>query len=442
MASLPVYFEQRIIGTIHVDRSGPSFTYASGWVGLKGAFPISVTMPLSQERFPAEVFLPWAANLLPENEQLRTLGQLLGMARSDVIGLLSAIGGDTAGALSFGQAGRASSVQWRPVGSPEELERLIEDLPNKPFLVGEEGISMSLAGVQSKIAVAVDDAGRICIPMNGSPSTHILKPDSPRLPGGVQNEAFCMTLARRMKISTPKVTTGRAGERAYLLVKRYDRTDGGGRCRRLHQEDYCQALGKPPSAKYESNQTGTRGPTLKDMFDVTRRHMSPIEIVRLLDRVILNVLACNSDAHAKNYSIMVRATNPSLAPMYDVMCGEVWENVTKNLAQKIAGITRADSLKRMHWVQFARECGLNPKQVIDRAGALAMLAIAEAGLAASEVAAMPAGDHVILGLARQTVERRAHQLLGKLRESEEPIGAIDDEVPPKEKEAQTAIARN
>jgi serine/threonine-protein kinase HipA len=428
MASLPVYFEQRVIGTIHVDRSGPNFTYASGWIGLRGAFPISITMPLRSERFAPDIFLPWAANLLPESEQLRTLGQLLGMARSDVIGLLSAIGGDTAGALSFGQVGRASSAQWRPVSKPEELESLIEDLPNKPFLVGEEGVSMSLAGVQSKIAVAVDDDGRIFIPMNGSPSTHILKPDSPRLPGGVQNEAFCLTLAKRMGIPTPKVTTGRARKRTYLLVKRYDRTDVGGRCRRLHQEDYCQALGTPPSAKYESNQTGTRGPTVKDMFDITRRHMPPTEIVRLLDMVILNVLACNSDAHAKNYSIMIRASNASLAPMYDIMCGEVWENVTKNLAQKIAGVSRGEHLKRTQWQQFARECGLNPRQVIDRIDALAKSAIAEAGLAASEVAAMPAGSHAILDQTRQAVERRARRLLAQLQESEdEPaIKGIDD----------------
>jgi serine/threonine-protein kinase HipA len=428
MASLPVYFEQRLIGTIHVDMSGPSFTYAPGWIGLRGAFPISLTMPLKSAHFTADIFLPWAANLLPESEQLRTLGQLLGMARSDVIGLLSAIGGDTAGAFSFGQPGRASSVQWRPIGRPEELEKMIENLPNKPFLVGEEGVSMSLAGVQSKIAVAVDDDGCIFIPMNGSPSTHILKPDSPRLPGGVQNEAFCLTLAKRIRISTPKVTTGRAGERTYLLVKRYDRTDVGGRCRRLHQEDFCQALGKPPSAKYEINQTGIGGPTLKDMFDITRRHMPPTEIVRLLDMVILNVLACNSDAHAKNYSIMIRAGNASLAPMYDIMCGEVWENVTKNLAQKIAGISRGDHLNRTHWQQFARECGLNPKQVIDRIEALAKSAIAEVELAASEVAAMPAGDHENMDQTRRAVERRARQLLTQLQELEyEPGSKVTDE---------------
>jgi serine/threonine-protein kinase HipA len=417
MVNLPVYFEQRLVGAIDVDKNGPGFTYDPDWVALRGAFPISITMPLKLGRIASDVFLPWTANLLPENEQLRTLGQLLGMARSDVIGLLSAIGGDTAGALSIGQPGRTASVQWRPVGTPDELERLIEGLPNKPFLAGEEGVSMSLAGAQTKLAVAVDEAGRISIPMNGSPSTHILKPDSPRFRGGVQNEAFCLTLARRLKISTPNITTGRAGERSYLLVQRYDRTIVGGRWRRLHQEDYCQALGKPPSAKYESSQTGIPGPSLKDIFELTRRHLPPTDIVRLLDMVVFNVLACNTDAHAKNYSIMIRGNGASLAPMYDVMCGEVWENVTKNLVQKIGATNRSDHLNGKHWQRFARECGLNPRQVLERINALTKSAIAEAGAAEAEVAAMPAGEHVILNQTRQAVERRAHLLLAQLHEA-------------------------
>jgi serine/threonine-protein kinase HipA len=231
-----------------------------------------------------------------------------------------------------------------------------------------------------------------------------------------------------MKIPTPDVTTGQAGKRTYLLVQRYDRTDVGGRWRRLHQEDYCQALGTPPSAKYESNQTGIRGPTLKNMFEVTRRHIPPTDIVRLLDMVVLNVLACNTDAHAKNYSIMIRGNGASLAPMYDVMCGEVWENVTKNLAQTIAGESRGDYLMGKHWQQFARECGLNPKQVIDRVGALAKSVIAEAGAAESEVAAMPAGGHVILDQTRQAVERRARALLAQLQVlGGNPIAAAIDE---------------
>jgi serine/threonine-protein kinase HipA len=292
----------------------------------------------------------------------------------------------------------------------------MEDLPNKPFLVGDEGVSMSLAGGQTKLAVAVDNAGHICIPMNGSPSTHILKPDTRRLCGSVQNEAFCLTLARRMKIPTPSITTGKAGKRTYLLAQRYDRAVVGGRWRRLHQEDYCQALGKPPTAKYESNQTGICGPTLKDMFELTRQHMLPSDIVRLLDSIIFNVLVCNTDAHAKNYSIMLRGNGASLAPMYDVMCGEVWQNVTKNMVQKIGGATRADHLLGNHWQRFASECSLNPRQVLDRVAALAKLVIAEAGLAESEVAAMPAAGHPILYQTRQAVERRARALLAQLQE--------------------------
>ena len=124
---------------------------------------------------------------------------------------------------------------------------------------------------------------------------------------------------------------------------------------------------------------------------------------------------------------MIRASNASLAPLYDVMCGEVWENVTKNLAQKIAGMSRGDQLKRTHWQQFARECGLNPKQVIGRVDALGKSAIAEAELAASEVAAMPAGDHAILYEARQAVERRARRLLTQLQESDHaPVKVVDE----------------
>ena len=426
MAGLPVYFEQRPVGAIDVDKNGPGFTYDRAWISLRGAFPISTAMPFRPDRYGPDIFLPWAANLLPENDQLRTLGQLLGMARSDVIGLLSAIGRDTAGALSIGQPGRTSSVQWRLLATPEEVEAVLDDLPNKPFLVGEEGVSMSLAGAQSKLAVSVDDKGRICIPMNGSPSTHILKPDSPRLPGGVQNEAFCLTLARRLRIPTPDIATGAAGKRTYLLAKRYDRTDVGGRWRRLHQEDYCQALGVPPSAKYEGNKTGIAGPTLKDMFDVTRQRLAATEIVRLLDLVILNVLCANTDAHAKNYAIMIRGNGASLAPAYDIMCGEVWGGVTKNLAQKIAGKSRGDDLTGKDWQRFARDCGLNPKQVLDRVAEMAKAAITEAEAAASQVAAMPAGPHEILEPAREAVERRACKLLAQLQEPASDTAAKGD----------------
>ena len=419
MADLPVFFEQRLVGTVDVAADGPGFAYDRKWIETRGAFPISTTMPLGPGRVAAGRFVTWAANLLPESEQLRAVGQFLGMAPGDVIGLLSAIGRDTAGALSIGKPGGTSAVYWRPVEKSDDLERIIEDLPRKPFLVGDEGVSMSLAGVQSKLAVAVDGAGRICIPIGGSPSTHILKPDAERLIGGVHNEAFCLTLARRLKIPTPEVTTGTAGKRTYLLVTRYDRVRAGDRWRRVHQEDLCQALGKPPAAKYESNQTGVPGPRLNDMFDLTRQLMPPTEILRLLDMVIFNVIACNTDAHAKNYSIMIRAGGISLAPLYDVMCADVWGHVTRNLAQTVAGCSRGDELQGRHWQEFARGCGLGVQPVLARVGELARLAVAEAGPAAAEVAAMPGGDHAILDATRRAVEQRARVLLAGLEEPDD-----------------------
>lgn len=418
MADLPVFFEQRVVGAIVVDSKGPSFTYDRTWLSTRGAFPISTTMPLSADPFGPAVILPWAANLLPESEQLRVVGQFLGMSPNDVVGLLSEIGRDTAGALSIGKPGGTSSVYWRPVESESDLEKIIEELPKKPFLVGEEGVSMSLAGVQSKLAVGVDGAGRICIPTVGSPSTHILKPDSDRLSGGVQNEAFCLTLAKRLGIQTVDITTGKAGKRTFLLVKRYDRMGEGNRWRRRHQEDFCQALGKSPSAKYEANQTGIPGPTLKDIFETTRRLMPATDIVHLLDMVIFNVIACNTDAHAKNYSIMIGASSTSLAPLYDVMCGEVWEHVTKNLAQKIAGKSRGQHLAGSHWQRFARECGLGARQVLARVRALAESTAKEAGPAAAKVAALPAGTHPILDKVREAVEQRARALLANLEKAE------------------------
>jgi serine/threonine-protein kinase HipA len=132
--------------------------------------------------------------------------------------------------------------------------------------------------------------------------------------------------------------------------------------------------------------------------------------------VIINIIVCNTDAHAKNYAIMIRAGSTSLAPMYDVMCGEVWGQVTKHLAQGIARERRGDQIKGAHWQRFARECRLNPTQVLARVGTLAKLAIGEAEPAAAEVTAMPAGHHPILDQTRLSVERRAAALLAQLRE--------------------------
>lgn len=413
-SQLAVFYETRRVGTIEVHPDGPSFVYDAEWIRTRGAFPISFLMPLSVRRAEPPLFLPWAANLLPEGSQLRAVGLKLGAAPEDVVGILSEIGRDTAGALSIGKPGSTATGGWRPVPDPASLERIIADLPSKPFLAGEDGVSMSLAGVQSKIGVAIDDAGRMCIPVDGAPSTHILKPDAERLPGGVQNEALCLVLAARCGLAAPRVVTGRAGARAYLQVERYDRVRQGDLWRRLHQEDFCQALGKPPSAKYEANQSGIKGPTLADMFALTRNAMRAPDVLALTDHVIFNILCCNTDAHAKNYSIMITGKGFSLAPIYDVMCADVWDGVTRNLAQKIAGKNRGDHLKRRHWQSFAGECGLNPRALVERVRHMATQVLSEVHSASDAVAAMPAGGHPLLTHFASAIAGRARAVASGL----------------------------
>jgi serine/threonine-protein kinase HipA len=231
-----------------------------------------------------------------------------------------------------------------------------------------------------------------------------------------------------MGLAVPRVTTGKAGKRSYLLVERYDRVEQAGRWRRLHQEDFCQALGKPPSAKYEANQTGIKGPTLLDMFALTRNAMRAPDVLGLLDHVLFNVLACNTDAHAKNYSLMISGRGFALAPIYDVMCAAAWDGITRNLAQKIAGKNRGEHLKRRHWLAFALECGLNGPRLIKRVEYLATRVLREVRPAAAEVDAMPAGTHVLMPKFVEAIETRARAIIAGL--SDDADYRLDAEVIP------------
>ncbi|TCP61450.1 serine/threonine-protein kinase HipA [Rhodovulum bhavnagarense] len=384
---MKVFYESRVVVEIEPGETGPALTYAREWRETRGAFPISTRMPLDTDRYgPADV-LPWIANLLPESQQLEMVARATGASQADPLALLASIGRDTSGALSFARRGVARMTA-REVPDEAALERIIEELPKKPFLVGEDGVSMSLAGVQSKIGVHLDDDGVISIPVEGAPTTWILKPDARNLPGGVYNEALCLRLASLVGLEAPEVRVGRAGARRYLLVKRYDRRQQGETWRRLHQEDMCQALGRLPSAKYEHNDTGTRGPTIRDIVGVMRS-LDPLRgVLSVFDYVIFNTIACNTDAHAKNYSIMIKASGASLAPIYDVMCAKLWPEITRKQAMSLATTRDGDYFKGRHWQREAALCGLNPTAILRRVEGLCQAVLAQLPRAAEDVIAM------------------------------------------------------
>lgn len=379
-------------------------------------------MPLATAEHGPDVAIPWLMNLLPEGEPLRAMTRALGVARDDILGLIAELGRDLAGALTVGAPRGGEAPGYVPLAMASDLERIIEELPAKPFLVGEEGVSMSLAGAQEKLPLAQAD-GVLAVPVHGAPSTVILKPDNPRLAGSVQNEALCMVLARRCGLPAAPVTTGVAGARSYLLVERYDRAVTDGQVVRLHQEDFCQALGRPPAAKYEHNRSGVKGPSLTEMFALVREHMTAREINRLLDAVIFNIAIGNVDSHAKNYSILLGPGRPTLAPLYDLMSGLAWANITQNHAQDVGGQQRGRHMYAQHWRRMGAATGLAGLATVRRVIQVAERVAAELPAAAAEVAAMPAGPATLDLFAAEIGARAALVAAHARDEGDESAGA-------------------
>lgn len=388
--------------------------YDPSWEERRSAFPVSLTMPLRSGPIAADRLLPWLANLLPETH-LAEIGQRLKVSPQDIVGLLGHIGRDTAGALSIG-APRKPGIHLQPVPDAEALERILDELPTKPFLVGERGVSMSLAGVQEKLPVFVDEDGAISIPVDGTPSTHILKPDTKRLAGSVENEAFCLALARACELDVAEATIGTAGKRRYLLVKRYDRfTDSQGEIRRLHQEDLRQLTGHFPSQKYERSSTG-RGVTLKRMSNAVSDLVSPSARLTLLDAVIFNVLICNSDSHAKNYSVLIGAGGSvKMAPLYDLMCAAVYRQVDQSLPQGVAGRFNAPDLRRADWQALADELGLSGASTLRRLEKLAERVSAACDDVALQVVAFAGDPARVLEKIIHSIRKRCRRMQAQAR---------------------------
>lgn len=362
---LGVWYEQRRVGALERASGGLTFAYDPDWV--RDGFAISVSMPLADGAYPVDVATPWFANLLPEERQLELVGRILGRSTGDVYGVLEEIGRDTAGALSIGSPEAPDAGRYEELDE-HALAEHIRRLPQRPLLIGDEGVTLSLAGAQSKMVVAIID-GRIMLPVGGAASTHIIKPASDRLHASVENELLCMRLAAAIGIPTAEVSYGEAEGRPYLLVRRYDRSIAeDGRVRRSHQEDFCQALGRYPTEKYQAS----GGPALEQLFDVIVRH-SPAaarDRLTLLDMVIFAVCIGDTDRHAKNYSLLLDRSGGRLAPLYDAMTSLIYDNVTKNMAMKIADKSRGDHLQRRHWERFAQAVGLAPAATVRRVDSL------------------------------------------------------------------------
>jgi serine/threonine-protein kinase HipA len=364
---LDVYLHRELVGHLIQNDGGQMvFDYAASWLQRPDATPLSHSLPLRRERFTRKECRGYFAGILPEESKREIIARNLGISERNDYAMLERIGGECAGAVTFLPAGEplpARDDHYRALSSPE-LAGILRELPRRPLLAGEAGIRLSLAGAQDKIAVRVEGEA-ISLPLGGAPSTHILKPAVERFAGVVFNEAYCMRLAAAVGLPVAKTEIRCVEDVEFLLVERYDRTHSqspkGETLERLHQEDFCQALGIVSENKYQKE----GGPSLRQCFALLREVSSApvLDLARLLDAVIFNFLIGNNDAHGKNFSLLYRGAGTvnletRLAPLYDLVSTRYYQELARELAMKIGGEYSSDRVSSANFEQLAEDAGL------------------------------------------------------------------------------------
>ena len=416
--ALGVWYGPTKVGQLQRRPSGTmEFQYDPEWVHGAG-FAISQSIPLEHRASSGtdERAHRFFANLLPEGAA-RNRTVLHHRVPDDDFDLLRAFGAECAGALMILPEGEEPSSR----GSPDYeyvddnlLASLVFDQGwYSAAYRGNRPPRLSLAGAQNKTTVALAD-GRICMPKGTAPSTHILKFDSAEYSNVLAFECFATMLARSAGLIVVEFELRRLAGKSYALVHRYDRIRGDdGRVLRLHQEDFCQALGHSFRTKYESD----GGPSFARCYALVRDVSdAPLDdLDSLLRWQIFNVLVGNSDGHAKNLALLYGMDGSTrLAPFYDLVPTRAIVNLDHSLALKVGGTSNPGNIGVGHWRSLAVECGLHAKVVLSRVEEIAWSLAANACRTRERFEDLhgpfPALDRVVRVLRRQC--RKARRALG------------------------------
>ena len=415
MKRLHVYLHAQQVGTLEQDDSGLlRFSYDQAWLDRPGAIALSRSLPLRSGSFTGKKARPFFAGLLPEEGPRTQIARILGISSTNDFAMLARIGGECAGAVSLFPEGAAptapKTATHRDLTAPQ-LQRIVAELPRRPLMVGTEGLRLSLAGAQDKLPVVVRGDG-ISLPLGNTPSTHLLKPEPGRFPGLAANELFCMTLARAVGLNVPDVQHRVIGEKPCILVQRYDRQTDENRCTtRIHQEDFCQAMGFPPERKYQAE----GGPTLRDCVLLLREWSTTpaLDLPAFINGLMFNVLIGNADAHGKNYSFLYSGRERRLAPLYDLVSTLAWPELSGNLAMKIGGCASVHVFTIGDWQKMAGKSGLGWPLIRERMGEICHRMLNE--LDKVQTRTTQHGDQMVSQL-HQTVGDRSGRMLKALAE--------------------------
>jgi serine/threonine-protein kinase HipA len=350
------------------------FDYDDDYRNSRSATPLSVSMPATVRSHPHGVISSWLWGLLPDNQAVlqRWARDFHASASSPFSLLATPIGHDCAGAVRFAAPGEVDEVIGKPgvvtwLTDEAVAQRLRELREDTTAWLGREFTGQfSLAGAQAKTALLHED-GRWGVPSGSAATSHILKPAVAGLDDHDLNEHLCLDAAGRAGLVVARTRVARFDEESAIVVDRYDRRPADGRLIRVHQEDMCQALGINPARKYQNE----GGPGPRDVAHLFRHVMPPRvadeAVWRFFDALAWNWLIAGTDAHAKNYSLLLAGSEVRLAPLYDVASALPYGVHERKLrfAMKIGGDYRVYTHHNT-WKAAAQDLGVDADRALDR----------------------------------------------------------------------------
>jgi len=371
----------REIGRVHQEaKARLTFTYDRAWRAADEAYPLSLSMPLAAAEHGPGVVEPFLWGLLPDNERvLDRWARKFQVSARNPFALIANVGEDCAGAVQFVrpervdevQSGAADKVDWLDeTDIAERLRALRED--HAAWRLPRDTGQFSLAGAQPKTALLFDN-GRWGIPSGRLPTTHILKPPTGHFDGHAENEHVCLALSHALGMPAANSRVARFGEEIAIVVERYDRIRLGNEIVRVHQEDICQALAVSPTRKYQNE----GGPSVAAIVELLRTQSSERadDTDTFIDAVGFNWLIAGTDAHAKNYSLLLSSgPRVRLAPLYDVASILPYDDFDMRkikMSMKVGAEYRLQDVGLRQWRKLAQEVHIDEARLIDRVAAMA-----------------------------------------------------------------------
>jgi len=413
-SELVALLDGKQIGRVQRNTRGRiKLVYDDDWRNAPDAYPLSLSMPLGAKEHGRAVTEAFLWGLLPDNEHV--LGRWAAkfhVSARNVFALMSHVGEDCAGAVQFVmperldaiQRGKEDKVEWL---SEADIAKRLEILraDHAAWRLPRDTGQFSLAGAQPKTALLFQN-NRWGIPSGRLPTTHILKPPTGQFDGHAENEHVCLKLARRLGLPAAESTVMRFKTEIAIVVERYDRQRVGNDIIRVHQEDVCQALGIMPTRKYQNDD----GPSAFDIVQLLRTYSTDREtdLDTFIDALGFNWLIAGTDAHAKNYSLLLGGRRIRLAPLYDVASILPYDDFDfrkVKLSMKIGGEYKLSLISLHQWQKFARDMRIDADEFIERLAAMATRLPDEVNAVRAAASKEGLDAPIIERLAKALVER-------------------------------------